>query len=475
MRLAAKSLSFESSTLSNWPMASNQILIVDDEPDIRSLVQEILVDEGYQVEIADGAAAARAALRTRRPDLVLLDVWMPDTDGISLLREWSQDGRPPMPVVMMSGHGTIETAVEATRLGAYDFIEKPISLAKLLLTVERALEANRLVQENEGLRRRLPDTPEPIGSSKAMVELRAQIERAAQTDACVLLEGEPGSGKQVLARYLHERSNRRDRPFVVVSGGALIKPDAARDLFGVEEGGELRYGLIEQAQGGTLFLDEVAVLGSELQSRLAAALAARQFTRVGGQDLVPLQARIVSGTSKDLSREVSEGRFAEALLYQLRILPMRVTPLRERPEDIPELLRHFAESFADRDQLPYRRFNVAAQNRMRQYSWPGNVRELSNMVQRLLIMGQGDEIELAEVESALGPLRADKSRSENSLDIDLGLPLREAREQFEREYLVHQLRLAGGSVGRLAKAVGLERTHLYRKLRALGVELKDGD
>ncbi len=475
MRLDAKSLFFESSTLSNRPMASNQILIVDDEPDIRSLVQEILVDEGYQVEIADGAAAARAALRTRRPDLVLLDVWMPDTDGISLLREWSQDGRPPMPVVMMSGHGTIETAVEATRLGAYDFIEKPISLAKLLLTVERALEAHRLVQENEGLRRRLPETPEPIGSSKAMVELRAQIERAAQTDACVLLEGEPGSGKQVLARFLHERSNRRDRPFVVVSGGALIKPDAARDLFGFEEGGELHYGLIEQAQGGTLFLDEVAVLGGELQSRLAAALAARQFTRVGGQDLVPLQARIVSGTSKDLTREVSEGRFAEALLYQLRILPMRVTPLRERPEDIPELLRHFAESFADRDQLPYRRFNVAAQNRMRQYSWPGNVRELSNMVQRLLIMGQGDEIELAEVEAALGPLRADRARSENSLEIDLGLPLREAREQFEREYLVHQLRLAGGSVGRLAKAVGLERTHLYRKLRALGVELKDGD
>lgn len=456
-------------------MASNQILIVDDEPDIRLLVQEILADEGYQVEIADGAAAARSALRTRRPDLVLLDVWMPDTDGISLLREWSQDGRPPMPVVMMSGHGTIETAVEATRLGAYDFIEKPISLAKLLLTVERALEASRLQQENEGLRRRLPETPEPIGSSRAMVELRTQIERAAQTDACVLLEGEPGSGKQVLARFLHERSNRRDRPFVVVSGGALIKPDAARDLFGVEEGAELRYGLIEQAQGGTLFLDEVSVLGSELQSRLAAALAARQYTRVGGQDLVPLQARIVSGTSKELAREVSEGRFAESLLYQLRILPMRVTPLRERPEDIPDLLRHFAESFADRDQLPYRRFTVAAQNRMRQYSWPGNVRELSNLVQRLLILGQGDEVDLPEVEAALGPLRADKGRNENNMDIDLGLPMREAREQFEREYLVHQLKLAGGSVGRLSKAVGLERTHLYRKLRTLGVELKDGD
>jgi two-component system, NtrC family, nitrogen regulation response regulator NtrX len=456
-------------------MAANHILIVDDEPDIRSLVQEILADEGYQVEIAEGAAAARAALRTRRPDLVLLDVWMPDTDGISLLREWSQDGRPPMPVVMMSGHGTIETAVEATRLGAYDFIEKPISLAKLLLTVERALEANRLQQENEGLKRRLPDIPEPVGSSRAMLELRAQIERAAQTDACVLFEGEPGTGKQVLARFLHERSSRRDRPFVVVSGGALMKPDAARDLFGVEEGGELRYGLIEQAQGGSLFLDEISVLGSELQSRLAAALAARQFSRVGGHDLVPLQARIVSGSSKDLTREVNEGRFQEALLYQLRILPMRVTPLRERPEDIPELLRHFAESFADRDQLPYRRFTVAAQNRMRQYNWPGNVRELSNLVQRLLILGQGDEVDLPEVELALGPARGERPRTDNGLAIDLGLPLREAREQFEREYLVHQLKLANGSVGKLAKAVGLERTHLYRKLRALGVELKDAD
>ncbi|HWS28233.1 MAG TPA: sigma-54 dependent transcriptional regulator, partial [Xanthomonadales bacterium] len=336
------------------PMAASHILVVDDEPDIRSLVQDILADEGYQVETAGGAVAARAALRTRRPDLVLLDVWMPDTDGISLLREWSQDGRPPMPVVMISGHGTIETAVEATRLGAYDFIEKPISLAKLLLTVERALEASRLQQENEGLKRRLPEIQEPIGSSRSMADLRAQIERAAQTEACVLFEGEPGTGKQVLARFLHERSGRRDRPFVVVSGGALMKPDAARDLFGVEEGGELRYGLIEQAQGGTLFLDEIAALGSELQTRLAAALAARQFTRVGGQDLVPLQARIVSGSSKDLAREVSEGRFQEALLYQLRVLPMRVTPLRERPEDIPDLLRHFAETFADRDQLPYR-------------------------------------------------------------------------------------------------------------------------
>lgn len=457
-------------------MAAHHILVVDDEPDIRSLVQDILADEGYQVESAPGAAAARAALRAKRPDLVLLDVWMPDTDGISLLREWSQGGQPPMPVVMMSGHGTIETAVEATRLGAYDFIEKPISLAKLLLTVERALEASRLRQENEGLKRRLPELPEPIGSSRAMQDLRAQIERAAQTDACVLLEGEPGTGKQVLARYLHERSPRRERPFVVVSGGALMKPDAARDLFGTEDSGELRYGLIEQAQGGTVYLDEVSALGTELQTRLAAALAARSYTRVGGHAQVPLEARVVSGTSRDLTREVSEGRFQEALLYQLRVLPLRVTPLRERPEDIPELVRSFAETFADRDQLPYRRFTVAAQNRMRQYPWPGNVRELSNLVQRLLILGQGDEVDLPEVDTALGPARTEvKARADNALPIDLGLPLREAREQFEREYLIHQLKLAGGSVGKLAKAVGLERTHLYRKLRSLGVELKDGE
>ena len=456
-------------------MAATHILVVADEPDIRTLVQEILADEGYQVQGAESAAAARVAVRARQPDLVLLDVWMPGTDGISLLREWSQGGRPPMPVVMISGHGTIETAVEATRLGAYDFIEKPISLAKLLLTVERALEASRLQQENEVLRRRLPEVPEPIGSSKAMLELRAQVERAALAEACVLFEGEPGTGKQVLARYLHERSARRERPFVVVTGGALLKPDAARDLFGIEEAGEVRHGLLEQAQGGAIYLDEIAAINAELQARLAAALVARQFTRVGGQEPVPLEARVLAGTSKDLQKEVADGRFSEALLYQLRVLPLRVTPLRERPEDIPELLRYFAERYADRDSMPYRRFTVAAQNRMRQHPWPGNVRELTNLVQRLLILGQGDEVDLAEVDNALGPPRTDRSKNDNALPIDLGLPLREAREQFEREYLIHQLKLAGGSVGKLAKAVGLERTHLYRKLRALGVELKDSE
>jgi DNA-binding NtrC family response regulator len=250
-----------------------------------------------------------------------------------------------------------------------------------------------------------------------------------------------------------------------------MKPDAARDLFGSEENGEPRYGLIEQAQGGTLYLDEIGSLSAVLQSRLAAALNQRQFTRVDAHQSVRLEARIVAGTAKNLAAEVAQGRFDEALMYELRVLPLRVPPLRERPEDVPDLLRFFAESCADRDQLPYRRFTVAAQNRLRQYAWPGNVRELSNLVQRLLILGQGSEVDLAEVEAALGPSQPER-RSDAPV-LDLGLPLREAREQFEREYLVHQLKLAGGSVGKLAKAVGLERTHLYRKLRSLGVELKD--
>lgn len=454
-------------------MAQAHILVVDDEPDIRHLVQDILLDEGYQVEAAENAAAARHALRLRKPDLVLLDIWMPDTDGISLLREWCAGGAPAMPVVMMSGHGTIETAVEATRLGAYDFIEKPISLAKLLLTIERALESTRLKQENEGLRRRVAEPLEPLGSSRAMQELRTQVERVAATDAFVLIEGEAGTGKQVLARYLHARSVRRERPFVVVSGASLTREHAARELFGSEQSGELRYGLLEQAQGGTCYIDEVALLDQELQTRLTAALSTRHLIRVGGSEPVALDVRVVAGSSRPLAAEVDSGRFQEALYYLLRVVPLKSLPLRERPEDIPELLRHFADYFPDRDQLPYRRFSMAAQNRLRQYAWPGNVRELSNLVQRLLILGQGPEIDLAEVEAALGPVRPDKARAEAPVAIDLGLPLREAREQFEREYLVHQLKLCGGSVGKLAKAVGLERTHLYRKLRSLGVELKD--
>lgn len=457
-------------------MARPLVLVVDDEPEIRSTISEILQDEGYRVRVAEHAGAARAALRGERPDLVLLDVWMPDVDGISLLREWQGQGGLDAPVVMMSGHGTIETAVEATRLGAYDFIEKPISLAKLLLTLERALENHRLKTENQGLKRRLPEQSALIGGSAAIGELLRQAERAAQVDAWILIEGEPGTGKAELARWIHAKSARRDGPFVEVRAGSIAREQAALELFGAEHDGTPRYGLIERAQGGTLFLDEFADLDAELQLRLAAALHQRAVLRLGGTAPVPVDLRAIAATRRKVDEVLAAGTLREDLLLLLRVLVLRIPPLRERVEDIPELLRHYSELYSTRDRLPYRRFSIAAQNRLRQHPWPGNQRELANLVQRVLIMGQGDEVELAEVEAALGGAapKTVGAVGTGGLAVDLNLPLREAREAFEREYLLHQLKLAGGSVGKLAKVVGMERTHLYRKLRALGLELREG-
>ena len=451
------------------PPKPSSILVVDDEPDILELVRDILRDEGYEVDLAEDAESARAARRNRRPDLILLDIWMPDSDGISLLREWSESGTGDAPVIMMSGHGTMETAVEATRLGAYDFLEKPLSMAKLLLTVRRALEAAELRRENIGLRREALRVSEPVGRSPAIDSLRERARRIAEHDTPVLVTGESGSGKEVIARYLHAHSPRASGPFVRVHVAGLVGPAGQAKLFGAEDGARIHYGAIEKANGGTLFLKDIADMDAELQARLVTALQDRAFLRLDGVTPVSLNVRVVAASRSDLVRAVAASRLREDLYYLLNVVPLAVPPLRERREDIPELMSHFVDILVTRENLPNRRLTVGAQNRLRNHPWPGNVRELANVLQRLLILGSGSTIELEEVEATLGTVPEIERADEVG---EFELPLKEAREQFERAYLEYRLRKAGGSVSKVAAAVGVERTHLYRKLRGLGIDPK---
>ncbi len=451
-------------------MNPGYILVVDDEPDIRRLVQEILEDEHYKVVTAENAKTAREAVRKQRPDLVLLDIWMPDTDGISLLREWSQSGNLEMPVIMISGHGTVETAVEATRLGAYDFIEKPLSMGKLLVTVERALENDKLRRENLRLRRQTEPATTLIGKSLLMQQLRESIERIAATDAWVLVSGEAGSGKAVAARYLHAHSGRKDAPFVEVSLAAIAPQQVAALLFGQELKGAIKPGSFEQAAGGTLLLNEINDLDSATQARLLDALEQKHFIRVGGHVTIGMDVRIIAASDQDLQKAVEEKRFREDLYYRLNVVPLRVPSLREHHEDVPELINFYVNWMADNEHLPYRKFTTGALNLLRNYSWPGNVLELRNMVQRLLILNRGEEVTEAEVEQTLGtPAPVSAEAYPPTL---MEMPLRDAREQFEKAYLEHHLKRTGGNVAEVARMSGMERTHLYRKLKQLGVNPK---
>ncbi|TAJ92177.1 MAG: sigma-54-dependent Fis family transcriptional regulator [Gammaproteobacteria bacterium] len=450
-------------------MIAANILVVDDEPDICSLVKEILEDEGFNVTVAKNAAEARAARGGINFDLILLDIWMPDTDGISLLKEWSESGLGSLPVIMMSGHGTVETAVEATRLGAYDFLEKPLSLAKLVLTVKHALETADLQQENLRLRQYGPHTAEIIGRSEAMRQLREQIKRVASHNAPVLIIGEAGTDKEAVARVLHNQSAYCDGPFVPVTMTALSQDGPAIELFGKESGGQIAPGYIEKATGGTLFLKDITGMGMATQSKLQAALEGRSFTRIGGVEPVTLDARVVAATPAPLDERVREGSFRNDLYFQLNIVPILVPPIREHYEDIPEILDYYVNFFVESEGLPYKRFSTAAQNRLRMYSWPGNVREIKNLVQRLLIIGASDTIDLPDVEKSLGE-QPGKEKVESLYNFDM--PLRDARDRFEKAYLEHQLKLYNGSVSKIAKVAGMERTHLYRKLKSLNIELK---
>ena len=449
--------------------SKEHILVVDDEPDIRELIRDILIDEGFEVSVADCASKANEARRGRRPDLVLLDIWMPDLDGISLLKQWNEEGTLSFPVIMISGHGNIETAVEATRLGAYDFLEKPLSMAKLLLTVQRALDSAKLQRENLTLKRQAEPIIEPTGRSETMRALREQAQRIAQTDARVLITGEPGTGKEIFARYIHQHSNRSNNPFIDVGVTSIANENAAVELFGSEEGDQVYYGLLEQANGGSLLLTEIAEMDLSLQAKLIGAIESQSLLRVGGSEPVSFDVRIIAANHGDLGEAVAKQRFREDLYYQLNVLPLHIPPLREHPEDVPELLDYYVEHFVAIEGLPYRGFTTAAQNRLRNYGWPGNVRELKNLVQRLLILGGKGDVELQEVNHALGAV---STAQEPASPVDFDLPLREARERFEKAYLEHQLELTDGNVGKVAQRTGMERTHLYRKMRALGINIK---
>jgi len=447
-----------------------RILVVDDEPDIRRLVCEILEDEGYEVATAENAGAARELKKSKAPDLILLDIWMPDTDGITLLKEWVAEEAMLCPVVMMSGHGSVEAAVEATRLGAYDFLEKPLSLAKLLLIVERALEASSLQIENAGLKQQLVADIEPVGKSATVARTKDQLKRLAQHDARVLFAGEAGVGKEMYARYMHNNSARRDGPFVDVAVGSISPENSAVEFFGKEDAGKIYPGLLERAHKGTLFLGEIGGMDKETQLRLLGALESSSFLRVGGSEAVRVEVRVVASTRIALDEEVKAGRFRQDLYYLLNEVSLNIQPLREHSEDVPALLSFYVDYFVSQDRLPFRRFSMAAQNFLRNYSWRGNVRELKNLVQRLMILGAGEDIELDEVKAALGSVIGDTVMS-HAVPEFFNLPLKEARDHFEKAYLEYHFERTGGSVAKLSAAVGMERTHLYRKLHSLNIKL----
>lgn len=448
---------------------SARILVVDDEANIRALIDEILSEEGYDVTTAADAKQARAARKEHEYDLVLLDIWMPDTDGISLLKEWNREEPVLFPVVMISGHGTVDTAIEATRLGALDYIEKPLSLAKLLRTVERALEIGRRTHAPAGLGA-ASALAGPVGKSQIMQALREQCRRVAPHDTPTLLVGEAGSGRESVARYIHALSQRASGPFVDVVLAEMLPGDAELRLFGRESEGRIEQGWLDAARQGTLFLNGLTDLSPEVQQLLLSMLEQGGYRRVGGSTPVTLDARVMASAWPEIDQRVEDGRFRRDLYMRIAGVVLQVPPLRSYLEDVPELLRHYADVLADGGQVSYRRFSVAAQNRLRNYPWPGNLGELRNLVQRFLVLGDESDVSLEEVEAALTPISADGPLVKQDL---LSLPLREARERFERAYLEEQLKLCGGKVGKVAERAGMERTHLYRKLNMLGIDFRN--
>jgi two-component system, NtrC family, nitrogen regulation response regulator NtrX len=450
-----------------------EILIVDDEEDIRDLVAGILDDEGYETRTARDADSALAALSERLPRLMFLDIWLQGSrlDGLSLLDE-VKAVHPNLPVVMISGHGNIETAVSAIKRGAYDFIEKPFKADRLVLVAERALENSRLKREVSELKKKSSDSSELIGNSLAMSHLRQTVDRVAPTNSRVMIFGASGSGKEMVARAIHSKSSRANGPFVAVNAAAITPERMEIELFGTEmTGGERRIGALEEAHGGILYIDEVADMPKETQSKILRVLVDQQFERVGGNKRVKVDVRFISSTAQNLEGLIAEGRFREDLFHRLAVVPVMVPPLSDRREDIPALIGYFAKQVAEQSGIKVRQIGDDAMAVLQSHSWPGNIRQLRNNIERLLILARGDD-ESSIITADLLPAEVGDTlpRAPNQSDQHImALPLREAREMFEKEYLVAQINRFGGNISRTAEFVGMERSALHRKLKSLGV------
>ena len=448
-----------------------RILIVDDEASIRRSLEGILSDEGFQTAAAaDGESALLAIDREGPQDLVLLDIAMPGRDGVEILGEL-RERWPQLPVVMMSGHGTIETAVRTTRIGAFDFIEKPLSLEKLLLTIQHALEQSRLERENRSLRAQALRAHDILGSSDLIAELKQQIEMAAPTNGWVLIAGENGTGKELVARQIHLESKRCDAPFVEVNCAAIPEELIESELFGHEKGAftgatARKRGRFEQAHGGTLFLDEVADMSLMTQAKVLRVLQQHSFARVGGTETIDVDVRVIAATNKDLEKAIAGGRFREDLYYRLNVIPFRVPSLRERREDIPILARSFVEEFCAQSGIEPKEISERAMKRLQAHPWPGNVRELRNLMERLVIMTPSPAIDEAELPETV--------REAATREGAPGLTLERARRGFEREYLLGKLRENGWNISRTAGVVGIARESLSRKIKTLGIEVERG-
>lgn len=462
---------------------SSAVLIVDDEVSILNSLSSILEDEGYQVAVAKSGTEALKICLVDPPDLMLLDIWMPEMDGLETLRK-VKESSPATQVMMMSGHGSIETAVKAIKLGAYDYIEKPLSLENVTLRVKHALEQHRLEEENRALRTKVERKFELVGESPVMLQLRQLIQTAGPTNSRVLIGGENGTGKELVARAIHQHSARVDKPFVAVNCAAIPETLIESELFGHEKGSfsgatSMKRGQFEQADGGTLFLDEIGDMSLSTQAKVLRALQEQQFTRVGGTKLIKVDVRVIAASNKDLLKEIEKSGFREDLFYRLNVVPIVVPPLRDRREDVPLLVKHFLHVHTEEQGLKIKQISPEAMNIFAHYEWPGNIRELRNLIERLMIMVPGPVIESTHASLAL-QVRPNLAAVQQSATVQSGHTLltraydslRDARNAFEKEYISRKLREHHWNISRTAEDLQIERSHLHRKIKLLDVEMR---